>query len=129
MKVLLTQKAFITNNEGKILTILRTETAPARPLTWDFPGGEVDVGEDFIEGIKREISEEAGIDVDDIEPFTVEGDFKDDGLFVVTIAYKAKAKSENVTLSYEHGEYKWVTKEELTELITFERFLKILERF
>jgi len=127
--VLLTQKAFITNNEGKILTVFRTETAPARPLTWDFPGGEVDAGEDFVEAIEREIREEVGLEVEDIEPFTVVSDFKDNGEFIVTIAYKAKTKSGDVTLSYEHSEYKWLTREELADLIKFERFLKILEKF
>ena len=36
---------------------------------WVFPGGQVEVGENVIDAVKREIMEETGIDVDGILHF------------------------------------------------------------
>ena len=109
----ITQKAVIQNEEGKILTLFRTETAPSRPNTWDLPGGELDYGEDAVAGIVREIKEETGLEVKDVRPFDVETHLlPEDGAYWFTIAYRCKALSDNVILSWEHNDYKWVTPAE-----------------
>lgn len=38
---------------------------------WVFPGGQVEVGENVIDAVKREIMEETGIDVDVGEVFCI----------------------------------------------------------
>lgn len=42
-KIIVAQKAIIYNEDGKILTIRRSEDSP-RPLTWDLPGGNLEFG-------------------------------------------------------------------------------------
>jgi len=122
-----TQKAVIQNEEGKILTIFRTETAPSRPNTWDLPGGEVDFGESAIDSIKREIKEETGLEVEDVRPFDVETHlFPEEDVYWFTIAYKCKALSDNVVLSWEHNDYKWVTPEEFLQLESAPRLQKFI---
>ncbi len=54
-------KAFVTNKEGHFL--LQKE----RRGVWDLPGGGLDFGENPTEGLKREIKEEMGLDVDSVE--------------------------------------------------------------
>jgi len=110
------QKAFIFNDQGHFLTIRRTETAPARPNTWDAPGGDLDFGEEVIQGIKREIKEETGLDISNFIPFDVESHVNKQGDFWITIAYKAKTDSDKITLSFEHNEYKWLTPKEFLNL-------------
>jgi len=48
----------ISNNEGNILLV----KSPRRG--WKFPGGQVEVGEDLMTALKREVEEESGFIVD-----------------------------------------------------------------
>ena len=121
-KIGVSQKAVIINGDGKILVIHRTSTAPSNPNKWDFPGGEIDFGEKAIESIIREIKEETGLEISDIKPYDVESHIDKNGEFWTTIAYKTKTSSENIILSEEHDEFRWVTKEEFMDLDCSERF-------
>lgn len=123
-----TQKAFVFNDEGKFLIMKRTESAPSKPNAWDLPGGSIDFGENPYESIEREIREEAGIEVEDVRPFDVWGEVDQDKEFWTTIAYRAKVKSGEIKLSYEHNDYKWVTCEEFPKYSQSKRFLKFLSR-
>ena len=130
-KIGVSQKAIIFNKEGKILTIYRSKTAPSRPNTWDFPGGDLDFGEDATEGILREIKEETGLKIKELMPFDVASRINERGDFWVTIAYKAKTDSNKVILSFEHTEFKWVIPEEfliLESSNTQKRFIKNLNK-
>lgn len=115
-KIGVSQKVIIFNREGKILTIQRTETAPSNPNKWDFPGGDLDFGEDAIKGIIREVKEESGIEIKKLKPFDIESHVDELGDFWVTIAYTAEAVSEKVNLSYEHNEFKWLAPKEFLKL-------------
>ena len=123
-----TQKAFVFNDEGKFLVLKRTAEAPSKPNKWDLPGGSVDFGENPYESIEREIREEAGIEVEDLEPFDVWGEVDQDNEFWTTIAYRAKVKSGEVKLSYEHDDCKWVTSEGFAKFCESKRFMKFLEK-
>ncbi len=47
----------------------------------------------------------------------------------VTVGYTAKAKTTNVVLSYEHDDFKWVTKDEFFKLDIYEPHRKLVEQF
>lgn len=111
-----TQKAIVLNTEGKLLTMRRTETAPTCPLHWDLPGGVLNYGEDPTTGITREILEETGLTVKDVEPFDVSAIVESDEKHWVTICYTARVVSTGVVLSYEHDAWKWVSPTEFLEL-------------
>ena len=123
-----TQKAVVFNKEGKLLTLHRTSTAPAGPNKWDFPGGEIDFGEDAFSGIIREIKEECGLEVKDLKPFDVESHINEKGDFWVTIAYMAKAKSDDVKLSFEHDDFKWVSVEEFLTLESIDKLRRFAKK-
>ncbi|MDB5266002.1 MAG: GDP-mannose mannosyl hydrolase [Parcubacteria group bacterium] len=125
-KLWLSQKTFVFNTEGKFLTLFRTETAPTRPCCWDLPGGVFELGEDPESSARREIREEAGIEVTDMAPLALEGSYTPAQDFVVTVAYRANAVSTDITLSYEHNEYKWVTPAEFLELKSSDKWMQIV---
>lgn len=123
-----TQKAIVVRDDGKFLVIRRSKTAPSNALKWDLPGGLLEYREDPISGIEREIMEETGLSVTDIKPFDVFGHENPVG-FWVTIAYVCKIKSGEVKLSYEHDDYKWVSKEEFENLESSEKIIQFVNNF
>lgn len=118
LKTYVAQKALIWSaSRTKFLMLLRGKTAPTGPLTWDFPGGDVERGENLEEGILREIKEETGITVTNInQDFSYLNDPDGTGDMWLTIFYEAQAESENIVISWEHDEYRWFTYEEVIGL-------------
>ncbi|MCC2631310.1 MAG: hypothetical protein K0S20_9 [Patescibacteria group bacterium] len=53
----------IFNKEGKALLALRGDKTPNESNHWEFPGGELEFGEDLEEALIREIKEEFGIEI------------------------------------------------------------------
>ena len=50
--------ALVRNDKGQIL-LVRTHSRG-----WDMPGGQIETGESLIEGLKREVLEESGVQVE-----------------------------------------------------------------
>ena len=126
MNMGLPQKAVVLRSDGRFLALLRGQTAPTYPSHWDLPGGDLEYGEEPIAGIVREIKEESGLDVSDIQPFDVYSRKGADGFFV-TIAYYCKTASDAVTISWEHTDFKWVTKEEFSKLPAAPKIIRFVK--
>ena len=120
----ISQKAFVFRKDGTFLTMRRTKTAPSNPLNWDFPGGDIEFGEDPKSSMTREILEETGLSIKELRPFDVEGHITNKGDYWITIAYKAFTNSDKITLSWEHDLYKWVTLDEFLRLKIPKKFRK-----
>ena len=107
---------FIRNKTGKILIVKRAEH-DTYPGQWEFPGGGVEFGEEPYKGLKREIKEEVGLDVQIICPVYV-GTFSSRHSKIPTqyvdIVFFCKIDGEEtVTLSHEHQEYRWINFDEI----------------
>lgn len=111
IKVRLIAKVFVINNRGEILLLQRSRSDNRRPLGWDLPGGGVDYNEDPNQAVLRELQEEAGITATNPQVFFVASETTDS--YVVSLLYKALATSTDVTLSFEHEQYKWIMPEEI----------------
>ncbi len=108
---------FHPKKDDVFLTIRRPANAKSRPNCWDLPGGNVKYGERHDIALRREVIEETGIEMEDIEPVHVMTDHDPNtGFYYLYIGYVAWAKSDSVKLSDEHKEYKWVTQKEFLEL-------------
>ena len=122
-----TQKAVVFNKDGKFLALLRGATAPSYPSHWDLPGGVLEYGEDPVTGIIREVKEESGLEIFDVRPFDVHSRVYPTAGFWVTIAYRCRAKTEVVTVSWEHDAFKWVTKGEFLRLPASPKIIRFVE--
>ena len=123
------QKAILIREDGKLLAIRRSKTDPLRPLTWDIPGGEVEYGEDLTESIRREVREEAGIDLQDVTLLDIIGFTIPNGEYWVSVGYYAKVSQDTrVTISWEHDQYEWISKEEFLTRETTDRIRRFLSK-
>lgn len=109
------QKAIITNKKNQILLLQRSGKTTASGK-WALTGGALEEGETPIDGIKREIEEETKLTVSDIASFQIKTTPSKDSETILIICYTCKADTEEVTLNWEHDNFKWVTKAEALEL-------------
>ncbi len=128
-KVYVSQKAILVDEQGNILAMRRSKTAPSRPLHWDLPGGDIEVGGELKKDIAREIREETQLEVDELQILDAIGANNDKQEYWITICYTAKPQSKNVVLSYEHDEFQWITPEEFLKLKISPRTHQFIERF
>ncbi len=111
--ILVTQKIIIAKNDGKILTIRRSKTCPTKPLSWDFPGGLIEAGEDIEAAIIREVKEETGLNILKPTQFTTFNYTTEQGTYLLCIGYKAQTEQGEVVLSYEHDMFEWALPSEI----------------
>lgn len=102
--------ALVTNDRGEILLV----NSPWRG--WEYPGGLLEPGETFQEALRREVREEAGVEIE-ITGFV--GICKNVEMNIVNIDFTARYVSGELTPSDESTEVIWATPERAMELITF----------
>ncbi|MBP9711118.1 MAG: NUDIX domain-containing protein [Candidatus Pacebacteria bacterium] len=110
------QKAII-EKDGKILVCRGVGDA-----VWEFPGGRLHDGETPVEGIKREIKEELGVEVTDVRPFQIERNYHfRTKVHQVFIVYTCTMAGADIKVdSSELEEIRWVSKDELKTLSMFD---------
>ncbi len=96
--------------DNKFLLLKRNDP----PLIWGPPGGKLEVNEDPILGLKREVKEETALDIEVIMPVTTWfGSFNNKKIFAVD--YLCYYKKGEIKLSDEHESYKWLSLKELQD--------------
>lgn len=107
-------KALIQDRSGKYLVIRRSMTSKSGGGNWDLPGGKLDPGENPETALRRETAEETGLDVAVIKPVgTARSDLPDRIITYEIYSCRVPGSAPEVTLSDEHTEYRWMTREEL----------------
>lgn len=112
--------------DSKILVAQRSEKMKL-PLKWEFPGGKLELNENEVDCIKREIKEELNIEIKVIKKLS--NSIFDYGTFKINlIPFIANYISGEILL-LEHKEYKLLDKSELYNLDWAEADLPIVEEF
>lgn len=57
--------SFVIEHDGDLLVIRRAEHEENYPGLWAPPGGKVEVGETLVDGLRREVAEETGLEIRD----------------------------------------------------------------
>lgn len=122
------QKVVVVDEKENLLAIRRTEAGPASRLgKWDLPGGSVGP-EDLIGGskpnetaIKREIMQETGLEVKELTPVFIDSwvfNRSVGKVLGIALGYRARVLGTKpaITLSKEHTESIWGTKDEIIKL-------------
>jgi ADP-ribose pyrophosphatase YjhB (NUDIX family) len=101
-------------HEGRALVTQRAR-APEKGR-FDVPGGFLRPGEDVIDGLKREVREELGIEIDtDLDQCIsmVPHTYGPEGDFVLALGFRARLVSGDPAPADDVAAFKWVTTEEL----------------
>lgn len=114
--------------EEKVLVLKRSNTDEIGAGNWEFVGGSIEYGEGLEEALLREIKEEISIDVK-IEKILYATTYNaKPNRYDVIIVYKCKAEDDNIKLSEEHSEYKWVNEKELRQYV-YKDIVEALDKY
>jgi len=83
----------------------------------EFPGGGLKIGEDLIEGLCREIKEEVGLTIRVDRLLYAMTAMVSPQRQIVGLTYLSCADHEKVTLSHEHTDYLWATRNQFVEML------------
>ena len=112
----------IIGGEQKVFLPKRAKTKKFLPDVFELPGGHIDYGEDMVDGLKREVTEEFGMRIKVGEPFfvfTYTNEIK--GSHSIEVIYFAKFidSLDNIIVNPEdHSEYGWFSADELEKAYT-----------
>ena len=112
MKHIKVTAAIFTNGE-KVLAMRRASHKPL-PGKWEFPGGKLEPNESSAEALTREIKEELGIDIYNLELFDHSTTLLPDWEVELT-CYLVQSDVEP-TKSTDHDQLIWLRREELESL-------------
>lgn len=117
--------------EGRVLMVQRGR--PPRAGIWSLPGGLQLLGETVADGIRREIAEEAGIEIDLLGLVEVIDSVHRDAdgrvLYHYTIIdYAARWTAGEAVAGDDAAAVAWVDPAELHRLETWEETLRVIEK-
>ncbi len=110
-------KAFIINEKNELLIIKRRPNDVHKPGVWDLPGGRLELGEDPFDGLRRETKEETNLDIQIEQPLQIHHFTRDDGQRITMIVFRCQLVTNNIALSQEHTDYKWIKISEAKSLL------------
>ena len=100
-------KGFIVKN-NRLFCVKRAEDDIQSPGIWEIPGGRLDLGEDPVLGLMREIHEETGMYIDVLYPMSVRHFIRNDGQIITMLIFFCRPKGGDVRLSEEHSKLGWI---------------------
>ncbi len=124
-------KVLLKTQEGKYLFLKRAASFKPGTQQWDIPGGRINPDEPLDTALAREVQEETGLALGDHHLIAAQDIFNHDkDLHVVRLTYIGETSgSETVSISDEHAEYKWLTKDEIDTEQLDPYLLKIIDTF
>ncbi len=128
-KVLVIATSIIKNTKGKILLIQRSEKS-SYPSYWQLVEGKLEKGESPSEALKREVEEEIGVSVLQLEINSViynEIEAKGLKYLCFRIVFETIISSKKIKISDEHTSFGWFNKDEVAKLLLLPGTGEVLE--
>jgi 8-oxo-dGTP diphosphatase len=113
---LIVKGTVIDRSKGKILLLQRSSADAEDAGSWENPGGKIEVGETLEAALRREVHEEAGIEVEirNLAYVTYVGGDEP----VLFIVYSCEPQSSDVSVGSEHQAFIWADKAMCKKLVS-----------
>src|ERR1039458_6611460 len=98
----------ITDDRGRALLIRRRDNH-----RWEPPGGVLELDETIHDGLRREIREETGLDV---EPIALTGVYKNMNRAIIALVFRCKTIGGQLSTTDETEVVRWATETDIREL-------------
>jgi len=113
--------AAIVKKDDKYLLGMKPDNTPPYPNTWHLLGGGVNLDEENLEeAIRREVREEAGIELGEVRRVSFDEDYEPnkhgENTHYVFLVYEGEYKSGDLKAADDIHELKWFTRNELKEI-------------
>lgn len=123
-------KILLKSGSDKYLFLKRVESFKPGVQKWDIPGGRINVDETLDDALAREVYEETALKIDSYELLAAQDIFVEDkDLHVVRLTYIGKAIGDEITISDEHSEYKWMTKQQVINEPLDKYLMQLIDKF
>jgi len=110
-------KALIKNKKSFLILKTKDSDKKNELSGWETPGGHLEIGEEIINGLKREIKEETNLITKILFPFNVYSANANKKNSVIGINYLVKYRSGKVKIDdNEHSKYKWANISDIRKL-------------
>jgi 8-oxo-dGTP diphosphatase len=125
-KQVITACAFIykiVDGEVLLFSPRRAETKKFLPGVFELPGGHIDFGESLVDGLKREINEEFGVEItvgDCFYAFTYTNHIKKShSVEIIFFAQFASSEADIKLDPEDHSEYRWTNFEQYRNILRY----------
>jgi 8-oxo-dGTP diphosphatase len=102
--------AVITDDHDRALLIQRADNGH-----WEPPGGVLELSETIEDGLRREVREETGLD---IEPLQLTGVYTNMMRSIIALVFRAKITGGILTTGDESTAFRWVAHDEVSQLVS-----------
>jgi 8-oxo-dGTP diphosphatase len=109
----------VVDDAGRALLIQRRDNH-----RWEPPGGVLELSESIDEGLRREVHEETGLDV---EPVALTGVYKNMARGIIALVFRCEITSGQLNTSDETEAFRWVSPSEIMELASEAYAIRVLD--
>ncbi|MEV6244530.1 NUDIX hydrolase [Lentzea sp. NPDC051838] len=111
----------VVDSADRVLVIRRQDNGD-----WQAPGGVLELDESFEDGVRREVAEETGIDV---EVERLSGVYKNLSRGIVALVFRCRPRTLAAVTTDEASEVRWMTLDEVRESMSPAFAVRVLDAF
>ncbi|MFI7228379.1 NUDIX hydrolase [Nonomuraea angiospora] len=109
----------IVDEQGRALLVQRRDNGH-----WEAPGGVLELNEDIVSGLRREVREETGLEV---EPELLTGVYKNMKRGIIALVFRCRTIGGSLTVTNESQAFRWVTADEVRALSVEAFAIRVLD--